>query len=137
MDNMNRNDLPMSEEDRKKANTLCIISTILLVAPKILSCIGTFISSTITGEHISKFLYSALATRMVSSMMSALYGLSSLCTIASLVLMIIVRVKYPKSTYGKVLMWIFIILGIIMILAFLMLLAFCISCSNSLKGCPG
>ena len=44
--------------------------------------------------------------------------------VASWVLMIVVRVKYKTSTFGKVLMWIYIIGAILSVLAVIAIIAF-------------
>ena len=57
----------------------------------------------------------------LGNLISSVVGLSS---IAGIVIMIIVRIKYPQNTFGKVLMWVYIveyilliILGIVIVIA--------------------
>ena len=108
-------------EEKAQANKLCLYS----------------IGCTILG-HIATGLYAAL-TGEVSSLVGSI---SSLLGVAGLILMIVVRVKYPKNTFGKVLMWIYIvyfIFAILSIIAAVILFAwFCYSCTeatNSGQSC--
>ena len=60
------------------------------------------------------------------------------CWIASLVLMIIVRVKYPENTFGKVLMILYIILGILMLIGSVLFLIACnAALEEFLDSCSG
>lgn len=86
---------PLSPKEKAAADKLGWISAILLIFSKI----GLFPLS-ILGSIIAPDDSSILANMMVSVL--------SACHVASLVLMIVMRVKYPQSTFGKVLMWIHI-----------------------------
>ena len=57
---------------------------------------------------------------------------TSLLSIAGLVLMIVVRVKYPKNTFGKVLMWLWITMFVI---ALFYLVTIIIACQLFLDSC--
>lgn len=52
-------------------------------------------------------------------------SLGGLFPLVALVLMIVARVKYPNSTFAKVIMWIYIIQIILAIIGFILLVAFC------------
>ena len=59
-----------------------------------------------------------------------------------LILMINVRVKYPKNKTGKIAMWLYIIttsIEILLLILVLMFLTFtlisCVSCIGEMKGC--
>ncbi len=94
-------------EEKKNANRLCIISLVLYLSPLIWGLFNSRVSRLISGA----------------------------CSIAAIVLMIVARVKYPKNTFAKVLMWIyiaFIILGVItLILAWIFLIEMINSCAGN------
>ena len=76
----------------------------------------------------------------LSEICTNIFGtVSLLLMIAGLAIMIYVRVKYPKNVFGKVLMWLYIIVGIISIIIFIVYILFiiwacvsCMSCINEL-----
>ena len=90
-----------TDEDRKKANLLCIIS---------LAC---YFFIPVVGSGVSAGLASAFSTVSGSSgavdyLYNIITGIGSISWIAAWVLMIYVRVRYSKSIFGKVLMWVYI-----------------------------
>ena len=93
-------------DENDKANKLCGISLACLVGPGLLC-----------------FLFGALLAILpeLETLVDLLFGLLALLDgggkIASIVLMIYVRVKYPKNKFGKILMWIYILLIILSLLA--------------------
>ena len=97
------------QQDKKKANILCTLSLILgflgtIVLPVILAGAESwFDADSASSEFISELLATA---NMIP------FFLTGMCTLTGIVLMIIARVKYPRSTYAKVVMWIYIV-GII------------------------
>ena len=100
------------DDETREANKLCIISLICyVVAPAIFG-----ILSYIPGANI------------VSQILSTLAFLTAIIT------MIICRVKYPNNKFGKVLMWVYIILTVIeflfLLIAAVVLMAFCESCMS-------
>lgn len=106
----------MSPEDTKNANLLCILSLVL-----------TFGSDAILG--IIMVIFPPIGTILSS--------ISPLCNLAGLVLMIVARVKYPKSKFAKVLMWVYIILFILGILAIVLIIAACMYACGTMdtSGC--
>lgn len=104
-----------SQDDAKKATTLCVISLVCHYAPAL--GIGS----------IASVLQSS-SNETISATGDVLSGLLSLVMfgawVASWVLMIVVRVKYKTSTFGKVLMWIYIIGAILSVLAVIAIIAF-------------
>jgi len=83
------------EEQKKEGNFYCIISAI---------CMGVS-------------LLSVSLTTMISEGAVIFTGmLNIISTVAAYVLMIYVRVRYPKNIFGKVLMCLYIILAIITVL---------------------
>ncbi|MBO4867538.1 MAG: hypothetical protein J5582_13425 [Ruminococcus sp.] len=97
-------------EDKKKANRLCIISLILMF------CINPLVVA------ISRFGNDSI---------SFLNGLSS---IAAFILMIYVRVKYPKNIFGKVLMIVYIALIILSLISLILIMAMCASIVRDCRG---
>lgn len=103
--------------DNHKANVLCTISLLLYFS----------------GPVIALMLYLIIATASSSTdVLDVLYGvlsgtlaISSVTGLAAYVLMIVARVKYPKSIYAKVIMWIYIVFFILGIIAFAALIIYC------------
>lgn len=107
----------MTEEDKKRANLLSTLSLVCgFLAPGILSALAYLLVDYIEG------------------LSSIIYSLVSIASTAGLVLMIIVRVKYPKSVFGKVVMWIYIVSYILAIIAVVLLIIACVSCLSQCKG---
>ena len=116
-----------TEEDRKKANLLCIIS---------LAC---YFFIPVVGSGVSSGLASAMSTASGSSgavdyLYNIITGIGSISWIAAWVLMIYVRVRYSKSIFGKVLMWVYISFIVIAIAA---IVAIIIACGKAISECPG
>lgn len=79
------------DEDNKKANLLCIISLLCyFVGPIIFFLVSVVL---------------ALLSKTLGTIFNVLVGAPR---IAGIVLMIVARIKYPKNTFAKVLMWIYI-----------------------------
>ncbi len=110
-----------TEEDRRKANILCIISLCLFFGIPLLS--GLPLAGQLdSGSSSVGFLASALSTIM------------SLGQLAAWVLMIVVRVKYRQSTFGKIIMWIYLsILAVCLIFIIIMM----VTCAGILRDCHG
>ena len=63
---------------------------------------------------------------------------SMLLAIAALVIMIYVRVKYPKNIFGKVLMWVYIVLFVMYVLFMVAIIIACgIACAACTEECQG
>ena len=107
-----------SVEDKNNhlANVLCTISVCLYFGMPFVS----FIFYCITGGIMS---YGDDYTSAIASFFSSIVGiLSSLSTLAAYVLMIVARVKCPKNTFGKVLMWVYIALFVMGIVTAILLM---------------
>lgn len=118
-------DIPddFTPEDRKKANILCVISLVLMF---VASFVFTFIMMGINSSDIPTGISEAL---------SAIFGfLTTGSEVAALAIMIYVRVKYKQSVFGKVLMWLYIIIGIMILIGAILLISICIyeweKCAN-------
>ena len=108
------------------ANVLCTISLCLYFGTPLLSFIVYFFSFGLSFNNDSAV--SAIGT-LTTSIMSIL---SSVSTLAAYVLMIIARVKCPKSTYAKVVMWLYIALFVMGLVTMVVLL---ITCAGILAEC--
>ena len=104
-----------SPEDKKKAHILCIISLILFFAPSVVNVGLSYL--------INTFSTAGLYTG---------YSLSGLTSLVAIVLMIVARVKYPKNTFAKILMWIYIVL---IILGTVAMIAVFILCYSLMASC--
>ena len=120
------NNTPVDPEENKKANKLGIISVILYFGGPVLSYIFYIIMYALT--TVSSSVYSEASTILYGLLTMVLGVLSIGCRTTAYVFMIIMRVKYPNNTFGKVLMWVYIgllITSIVFtILAFVLLFSF-------------
>ena len=115
-----------TDVDSKKANKLGIISICMYFGGPVLSYIASLFVSII----MSAISYSANEAAVLGA--AAFSIIVGICTfgirIASWVLMIIMRIKYPNNTFGKILMWVYIGLLalriIIIVLVVLVIFAF-------------
>lgn len=115
------------QQNNKKANIMSAISVVLAL----LGAIGIpIINLTANPIFSSDWSSSQYATGMVATTSMILPYLGGLCCLVSLILMIVVRVKYPKNTFGKVLMWLYIVvyaLYVIMVLVVVIFLVWFLS----------
>ena len=119
----------MTKEDEQKANFLCGISLICHFGlPLILSGITGALGRIASVDN---------DVGVAGLFMGFLSTLSGLSVLASWILMIYVRVKYRKSVFGKVLMWLYIGLILLLILAVIIFVAACINLVRDCQGCPG
>lgn len=98
------------EDDNKKANQECCIAVLLNIM-----------------GFVCSYLYLSVFFKLGPIIAELLFSIG-------FILMIHVRIKYPKNTFGKVLMILYILAIIIAIIAIIILLYTCISCVQS---CPG
>lgn len=108
---------------RKQANILCIISLVLQVAPEVLT--GVFSGLVESLGDISN------VTEPITYAYSLITGGTY---IASWVLMIIARVKYKKSKFAKILMWVYIGILAAGVITLVIIIAMC---AYMLKDCQG
>jgi len=113
---LNENDITCSNcgtniekniKDNKKANLLCSISLLLLIFQLFVRIIN------------------------VNSIILELYYVFNPLII--LTLMIYVRINYPKNKFGKVLMWLYIILIICVIVIVIAVIGMCISLCDDMS----
>ena len=119
---------PIKEEQPNNhlANVLCSISLALYFGMPIVSFVVYMFTFGLSFNNDSAV--SAIGT-FFTSIMSLL---SSVSTLAAYVLMIIARVKCPKSTYAKVVMWLYIAL---FVMGLITLVVVMITCAGILAEC--
>lgn len=131
----------MTPEEKKKANCLCVLSLCLCYGPIVL---GGFIMAGYLIVHditiFQPFINSLDENESLATGLTLLAEtVQSLCFIAAMVIMIVVRVKYPDSTFGKVLMWIYIVQIILLVVTVLVTVIACGlfigSCIYGLRDC--
>lgn len=117
--------------EERKANVLCFISLGCEILPALLFGILSTIMSYAADGQTSVGLHFATNVMGVLNLLFA---------IAGFVLMIYVRVKYPHSVFGKVLMWLFILMFIGLALLFIFYMVFilitCVSCMACISELP-
>ena len=110
-------DPEQEKKDLEMGNKLAILSLVLAY-----------------GAGMLEFIITLILPRDISGLFTSLL---SLCPLAGLVTMVVGRVKYPKNTFLKVVMWIFIVnIILIVIAAIVMTIIFivaCASCANQLN----
>ncbi|MGN0429825.1 MAG: hypothetical protein ACI4E2_07180 [Acetatifactor sp.] len=124
------NDMNDSDDERK-ANVFCIASLICVFLPRVLQFLGYLLFGTLLQQvGRESVLYDRIS--------GALSALGIVFLIAGIVLVIYVRVKYPKNIFGKVLMWIYIVLAVLILIAFIVMLVACtLACSYLIETCQG
>lgn len=141
MDNKNVMETP---EDKKKGNFWSWISLGCFVGRFIVDIVVALVSGMATSifgsiSNVSDIEQIGEATTVVSDMIFTLGSCASLAmSIAALVIMIFVRVKYPKNVFGKVLMWVYIVafaMYIILMAAFIIACGIaCAACTDECQG---
>ena len=118
-------------DDERKANVFCIASLICVFLPRVLQFLGYLLFGTLLQQvGRESVLYDRIS--------GALSALGILFLIAGIVLVIYVRVKYPKNIFGKMLMWIYIVLAVLILIAFIVMLVACtLACSYLIETCQG
>ena len=128
--NEEKNEVEMKEniqnkEDKSKANNLCILSILLNFVPPLLTGVfSSIFNSNLNGESF-----------ISSVIFKVLYFILGVCPTAAFIIIIYVRIKYPKNTFGKVLMIFYIVGIIIYIFLFVAILVTCSSALNEMRGC--
>jgi len=111
-----------NDDSNKKVNTLCWISLACMVVPFILT---VFYSSFLENTAMEK-------NEILSGIFEFIFTLAE---ILGVVLMLYVRIKYPKNIFGKVVMWLYIIALVIIILLIIFVITLCDGCITGLVGC--
>ena len=102
------------------ANILCIVSLLLLLA-------------------VPTVLGIAAAQYDDQLMDLAAFNFSALSIFVAWIIMVVVRVKYKENTFGKILMWIYIIIVAVAVVAIVLIIAACIYIGSIFHSCipPG
>lgn len=129
-------------EDKKKGNFWSWISLgcfggrfVLDLVIAVASGMATSIFSNITEiTDISEI--NEMATSVTQIILTIGSGISILLSIAALIIIIYVRVKYPRNVFGKVLMWIYIVaFAVYIILMVAVIIACGIACGACANEC--
>ena len=103
-----------AKDDNSKATTLCVISLVCHYAPVLgLGSVASVL------QESGNAAISATGDMLQGFVSLIMFG----AWVASWVLMIVVRTKYKNSTFGKVLMWLYIIGLILSVLAVIAIIA--------------
>ena len=123
-------------EEKKKGNFWSFMSLICFVSRFIVNIV---IMVLVSGAELMVEAYQDLnrITDMISTSSAIIGGgIEILLSIATLVIIIYVRVKYPKNIFGKVLMWIYIVLFVMyVVIMAAMIIAIGIACGACLDDC--
>ena len=115
----------ISPEDNAKANRL---SGIALLCP-----ILTFIITRLVNVYVnSSVIVNSMNYHDGQSILRIFESITGIIDIFGFALMIYVRAKYPNNTFGKVVMWIYIIFIILLIL---FIIAFLAACGLAIQSC--
>lgn len=129
-------------EDKKKGNFWSWISLgcfggrfVLDLVIAVASGMATSIFSNITEiTDISEI--NEMATSVTQIILTIGSGISILLSIAALVIIIYVRVKYPRNIFGKVLMWVYIVVFALYIITMAVIIIACgIACGACMNDC--
>ncbi|MBR3825338.1 MAG: hypothetical protein IKJ39_09085 [Lachnospiraceae bacterium] len=113
----------MKEQENKKANILCWISLACAFGPWMLWMVTDKLKDVAAGNSLGDVL--GVICNVADAL--SLFG-----WLAALILMIYVRIKYPKNVFGKILMVLYII---VIILVILFIIFMYIMCSTFVSGC--
>ncbi len=119
----------MQTENNKQANKLCILSLLCVFLPILLS---TSLSPVLSGLFKTSDAGTDNTLWDITGNILGIAGL--LLLIAGIGLMIYVRVKYPTNTFGKVIMWLYIVLAILSIIALIITMVVCYSAMATCGG---
>lgn len=114
--------------DNNRANRISLLSLLFAIIPRVLVLLLMVVSA-VLNDRIG-------INNNISDLFEVIIGfaegLKELCSIAAVVLMIYVRVQYPKNLFAKIIMWIYIvyIIIIVIIVAFVF-----IACGYTLYTC--
>lgn len=119
----------MNEQNNdKRANKLCLISLACAVGPWVL------------WRLLSKLLVSVEgggAVAILGTLSNIFSALSGIGWLAAIVLMIYVRVKYPKNVFGIILMVLYILIIILVIAFIIFIVTICNGCMETITACDG
>jgi len=114
------------EDDKKKADNLCIISAVLMYGVGVINACFTRIF-----VLLSKTESEGLFSIIISGIRTVMGAVTCVLPAVGFVLMIILRVKYPKHVGGKILMWVTIAAIIITVIVAILMIIACVSCLDT------
>jgi len=119
----NKKDEKYTPQQLKQAKLLCILSLTFYVVPQIVLSIVAIIND-ISPLNYTSSEYNPITNGITSILTEIASGSFFMLEIAAIVLMIVARVKYPKYTFAKVLMIVYIVEFAIAILSIVVLMIF-------------
>ena len=109
------------QNNNRKANIMCTISLVLAL----LGTFGITIFTAIFGPGLNPNMEISEGFSLLFQRSGGLFVYGPLLMrITALILMIVARVKYPKNTFAKVLMWLYIAFYILYILLIIAVISF-------------
>jgi hypothetical protein len=134
------------KKDTTKGNTFPILSLVLMVAPLVLEIILSLVTG-IMDAFVETGFENELGTiiEVLNSSWQVTVVIAEIlfwgARVASVVILIYARVKYPDNVFAKVLMWIYIIIAVLWIVFWAVVLISCGfafgACFGDLRNCPG
>ena len=137
---MNTQNMTETEEERKKGNLYSWISLICFASRTVVGLViglAIIMMETISGEleDVSEVL-GEVSVGITEGIYLLGGAISVALLIAAVVLVIYVRVKYPKNIFGKVLMWVYIVAFIVyVVLTVAVIIACGIACGACVNEC--
>lgn len=122
-----------NEQSQKRGTLLCLISLACELLPVILTYIVYLIF------EIFPDIETAIGEKTLDALTNIWEILFVISVLAGVALLIYVRVKYPRHTLGRILMWIYIAFAVLCLVAIVvsMILCYltCMACENSWQSC--
>ena len=128
---------PETPQDKAVADKLCWITIALYVLPKVIYLILAFILGgwNAVMEQVGNY-------RTIDGVLSSVMGMTyigvslimGVSRLAAFVMLVYIRVKYPKNLFGKILMWIAIVIFAMLIISIGFVLITCVSCARNFPG---
>jgi hypothetical protein len=126
----------MNKNDNKIPNILCIFSLACLVLPIIFLIITIILSNYLEGSTDSDAMYA------VSQIFIYVLSWATSLIPIGIVLMLIARIRYPKNLFGKIMMWVYIVVVAICVICIIAVIVVCgysvyvlASCCEELENC--
>ena len=116
----------LTPQEKKTANLLCILSLLCEVF-----AVGYFLFDGAIGFTHLRTDQITQAVVMVDRVLETFSGIA---LIAGIVILILVRVKYPANVFSKVLIWVYVIVTLLIIVAIVLLIMACFSACTKGAG---
>jgi hypothetical protein len=135
-----------NKKDTTAGNTFPILSLVLMVVPLVLEIILSFATG-IMDSLVATGFENELGTiiDVLNSGWQVTVVIAEIlfwgARVASVVILIYARVKYPDNIFAKVLMWVYIVFAILALVFFAVMIISCGlafgACINEAQSCPG